>query len=51
VHGNAGQASYAAAKADVIGLTKSLAKEWGRYKVNVNAVAFGACSAGSATSA
>jgi 3-oxoacyl-[acyl-carrier protein] reductase len=40
-YGNAGQANYGAAKAGVIGLTKSLAKEWGRYKVNVNAVAFG----------
>jgi 3-oxoacyl-[acyl-carrier protein] reductase len=39
--GNAGQANYAAAKAGIIGLTKTLAKEWGRYKVNVNAVAFG----------
>lgn len=41
VFGNAGQANYAAAKAGVIGLTKTAAKEWGRYKVNVNAVAFG----------
>ncbi|MEU5974656.1 SDR family oxidoreductase [Streptomyces sp. NPDC047315] len=39
--GNAGQANYSSAKAGVIGLTKSMAKEWGRYKVNVNAVAFG----------
>ena len=39
--GNAGQANYAAAKAGVIGLTKTLAKEWGRMKVNVNCVAFG----------
>lgn len=39
--GNAGQANYAAAKAGVIGLTKSLAKEWGRFSVNVNCVAFG----------
>jgi 3-oxoacyl-[acyl-carrier protein] reductase len=35
------QANYAAGKAAVIGLTKSLAKEWGRFKINVNAVAFG----------
>ena len=40
--GNAGQANYAAAKAGVMGLTKALAKEWGRMKVNVNCVAFGA---------
>ncbi|MDZ4144295.1 MAG: SDR family NAD(P)-dependent oxidoreductase [Hydrogenophaga sp.] len=39
--GNAGQANYSAGKAGVIGLTKALSKEWGRYKVNVNAVAFG----------
>ncbi|MFI6387218.1 SDR family NAD(P)-dependent oxidoreductase [Nonomuraea sp. NPDC050547] len=39
--GNAGQANYAAAKAGVVGLTKTMAKEWGRYRVNVNAVAFG----------
>jgi 3-oxoacyl-[acyl-carrier protein] reductase len=39
--GNAGQAGYAAGKAGVIGLTKTLAKEWGRYNVNVNAVGFG----------
>jgi 3-oxoacyl-[acyl-carrier protein] reductase len=41
VSGNPGQANYAAAKAGLIGLTKTLAKEWGRYAVNVNAVAFG----------
>jgi 3-oxoacyl-[acyl-carrier protein] reductase len=41
VFGNAGQANYAAAKSGVVGLTKTMAKEWGRYKVNVNAVAFG----------
>lgn len=41
VFGNAGQANYAAAKAGVNGLTRALAKEWGRYKVNVNSVAFG----------
>ncbi len=39
--GNAGQVNYASAKAAVIGMTKTLAKEWGRYKVNVNCVAFG----------
>ena len=41
VYGNAGQANYAAAKAGLNGLTKAMAKEWGRYKVNVNSVAFG----------
>ena len=39
--GNPGQANYAAAKAGVTGLTRTLCKEWGRYKVNVNSVAFG----------
>ena len=39
--GNAGQANYAAAKAGVTGLTKTVAKEWGRYNVTVNTVAFG----------
>ena len=41
VYGNAGQANYSTAKAGIMGLTKAMAKEWGRYKVNVNAVAFG----------
>ncbi|MDF1822180.1 MAG: SDR family oxidoreductase [Alcanivoracaceae bacterium] len=39
--GNAGQANYSAGKAAVMGLTKAMAKEWGRYNVNVNCVAFG----------
>jgi 3-oxoacyl-[acyl-carrier protein] reductase len=39
--GNAGQANYSTAKAGIVGLTKTLAKEWGRYNVTVNAVAFG----------
>jgi 3-oxoacyl-[acyl-carrier protein] reductase len=39
--GNPGQANYAAAKSGINGLTKTLAKEWGRYRVNVNSVAFG----------
>lgn len=41
VMGNAGQANYSAAKSAINGLTKALAKEWGRYKINVNSVAFG----------
>ena len=39
--GNVGQSGYSAGKAGVIGLTKTLAKEWGRSQVTVNAVAFG----------
>jgi 3-oxoacyl-[acyl-carrier protein] reductase len=39
--GNAGQANYAAGKSAVVGMTKTLAKEWGQFKINVNAVAFG----------
>jgi 3-oxoacyl-[acyl-carrier protein] reductase len=39
--GNAGQANYSAAKAGAVGLTKTLAKEWGQFKINVNAIAFG----------
>jgi len=38
---NAGQANYSSGKAGIVGLTKTLAKEWGQFKVNVNAVAFG----------
>jgi len=41
IGGNAGQSGYAAGKAAIIGLTKTLSKEWGRYQVNVNSVAFG----------
>ncbi|HSB15372.1 MAG TPA: SDR family oxidoreductase [Bryobacteraceae bacterium] len=41
VDGNAGQAGYSSGKAGVIGLTKTLAKEWGRYNVTVNCVGFG----------
>lgn len=44
VMGNPGQANYSSAKAGVIGLTKAMSKEWGRYKVNVNSVAFGLVS-------
>jgi 3-oxoacyl-[acyl-carrier protein] reductase len=39
--GNAGQANYSSGKAAITGLTKTLAKEWGQFKINVNAVAFG----------
>lgn len=39
--GNAGQAGYSSGKSAVIGFTKTMAKEWGRYNVNVNAVGFG----------
>lgn len=41
VGGNAGQVNYASAKAGIVGMTKTLAKEWGRMNVNVNSVAFG----------
>jgi 3-oxoacyl-[acyl-carrier protein] reductase len=41
VLGNAGQIGYAAGKAGVNGMTKTLAKEWGRYQVTVNSVGFG----------
>jgi 3-oxoacyl-[acyl-carrier protein] reductase len=40
-NGNAGQTGYGAGKAGINGITKTLAKEWGRYNVNVNSVAFG----------
>ncbi len=39
--GGAGQAGYSSGKAAVLGLTRTMAKEWGRYNVNVNAVGFG----------
>jgi len=41
IDGNSGQIGYASGKAGVIGMTKTMAKEWGRYQVNVNAVGFG----------
>lgn len=41
VMGNVGQANYASAKAGLIGLTKTVAKEWAPFNVNCNAVAFG----------
>ena len=39
--GNAGQVNYSAGKSAIVGMTKTLAKEWGGFKINVNAVAFG----------
>lgn len=39
--GNSGQVNYAVAKAGIQGMTKTLSKEWGRMRVNVNTVAFG----------
>ena len=44
LQGSAGQLNYASAKMGIVGFTRSLAKEWGRYNVNVNAVAFGIIS-------
>ncbi|WP_206474085.1 SDR family NAD(P)-dependent oxidoreductase [Dietzia sp. KRD202] len=41
LYGNVGQVNYSSAKSGIIGMTRTLAKEWGRYNVNVNAVAFG----------
>jgi len=41
LHGNVGQANYAAGKAAVIGLTKTIAKEWGPFGVRANTIAFG----------
>lgn len=40
-NGNAGQINYSSAKAALVGMTKTMSKEWGRFKVNVNCVAFG----------
>jgi 3-oxoacyl-[acyl-carrier protein] reductase len=41
LHGNIGQANYAAAKMGIVGLTKTVAKEWGALGIRCNAVAFG----------
>ncbi len=41
LYGNAGQINYSSAKAALVGMTRTMAKEWGRYKCNVNCVAFG----------
>ncbi len=40
-YGNIGQANYAAAKAGVVGLTRVIAREWGRFNIQANAVSFG----------
>lgn len=41
IMGNVGQANYSSAKAGVVGLTKTIAREWGPFNINCNAVAFG----------
>jgi 3-oxoacyl-[acyl-carrier protein] reductase len=41
IHGKAGQANYATAKMGIVGLTKTIAKEWGMFGIRCNAVAFG----------
>ncbi len=41
ISGNPGQVNYSAAKAGVVGMTKTLAKEWGRFGINVNSIAYG----------
>ncbi|KAJ5243276.1 secondary metabolism biosynthetic enzyme [Penicillium citrinum] len=41
LHGSMGQINYATAKAGVLGLTKTIAAEWGRFNVRANAVAYG----------
>jgi 3-oxoacyl-[acyl-carrier protein] reductase len=41
VAGNPGQVNYSAGKMGVVGVTKTMAKEWGRFNINVNAVAYG----------
>eukprot|EP00026_Physarum_polycephalum_P012368 Phypoly_transcript_12667.p1 GENE.Phypoly_transcript_12667~~Phypoly_transcript_12667.p1 ORF type:complete len:302 (+),score=56.17 Phypoly_transcript_12667:195-1100(+) len=41
LHGNIGQANYATAKLGIVGLTKTVAKEWGAFNIRCNAVAFG----------
>ncbi|MBI3119011.1 MAG: SDR family oxidoreductase [Candidatus Hydrogenedentes bacterium] len=41
LHGHIGQANYSTAKLGIVGLTKTVAKEWGAFGVRCNAVAFG----------
>lgn len=40
-HGSAGQANYSAAKMGVVGLTKSVAREWGAFNIRCNALVYG----------
>jgi 3-oxoacyl-[acyl-carrier protein] reductase len=41
LYGIPGQTNYSAAKAGIIGMTKTLSREWGRYNIRVNCAAFG----------
>jgi len=41
LHGNAGQVNYSTAKMGIVGLTKTVAKEWGMFNIRCNAIAFG----------
>jgi 3-oxoacyl-[acyl-carrier protein] reductase len=41
VAGNPGQVNYSAGKMGIVGVTKTMAKEWGRFNINVNSVAYG----------
>lgn len=41
LHGNVGQINYSTAKMGVIGMTKTIAREWGAFGIRCNAVAFG----------
>jgi 3-oxoacyl-[acyl-carrier protein] reductase len=41
LHGNIGQGNYATGKMGIVGLTKTVAKEWGRFGIRCNTVAFG----------
>jgi len=41
LHGNAGQINYSTAKMGIVGLTKTVAKEWGMFGIRCNAIAFG----------
>uniref|UniRef100_A0A6B2LDG0 Uncharacterized protein n=1 Tax=Arcella intermedia TaxID=1963864 RepID=A0A6B2LDG0_9EUKA len=41
LHGNVGQANYSTAKMGIVGLTKTVAKEWGPFGIRCNSIAFG----------